>query len=215
MELILGAKNAELLFLISNVEASAVRSWLNSRRNIQSAYQDQAIYTKIILEQNVVFILSPSELKNFLKKNMYESANLEALRNIVTKLTPQMSAKLARALGTASAEVAAETKAGTWVGDVLKGLIVSGKFGYNQSIKIGTAMAKEGEKTTGFALEIAFSWSPAAIVAGARDRELNRITAELNGFMNDWIVYLNKMSPNQKYIFLDEMKDLVTLKPTT
>ncbi len=167
-------------------------------------------------DPNGLFLyFSPSGLKNILKAHMHEPANLETLRQIVTKLTPQMSAKLARALGTASAEVAAETKAGTWVGDVLKGLTVSGKFGYNQSTKIGTAIANEGERTTGFALEIAFSWSPAAIVAGARDRGLNRLTAELNGFMNDWIAYLNKMSPNQKYIFLDEMKDLVTLKPTT
>lgn len=156
--------------------------------------------------------LKPSEIKSLIKVFLYDPADMAGLKFILATLPPQLSAKLARSISAAVIELVAETKAGSSIGDILKGLTITGKIGSSFSKKSGEAKGQSIEELGSISAEIGFSWSPSALVDGKRSRELNSLMAELSGFMSDWMVHLNNMTPNQKFIFLEEMKDYVKIE---
>jgi hypothetical protein len=157
--------------------------------------------------------MASEDLKNVFKASLKPPADLSEIKAVLPQLSPQNAAKMAKALNVAAKEVAAEVQTGGRLGDVLKGLTISGKMG--RSAEVGGEMGIEGGKVSGKAgmsREIGFSWSPAALVDGERKRELNQVTSELNSLMMTWTDHLNTMSPNQKAAFLKQMKDEVTLQ---
>jgi hypothetical protein len=138
--------------------------------------------------------MSPSDLKTMVKAFLQPPADMNQLKEILPDLTPQSSAKLAKVMQAALKESAQAAKDGTWVGDVFRGLKVSGK-------------EKVGKNSEG---EIGFDWSPAALIEGDRNRDVDKMGEAFDSFMRDWTSQLNKMSANQKALFSDQMKDQVT-----